>query len=70
MSGQAQALRLTQGSAGQQRYDRRRLGRSLRWQPVSEARRSQVDCRDWYIEMAVVVLQQWAVRQYSSSSEW
>jgi hypothetical protein len=56
MSGQAQALRLTQGTTGQQRYDRRRLGRSLRWRPDSEERRSQVDCREWYISMEGVVV--------------
>ena len=60
MSGQAQALRLTQGSAGQQRYDRRRLGRSLWWRPGSEEQRSQVDCRGGWM----------VYRDGSGSSAW
>ena len=56
MSGQAQALRLIQGSAGQQRYDRRRLGRSS---GVAAGQRGGrrliiVEVGRWYIEMAVV----------------
>ena len=56
MSGQAQALRLTQGTTGEQGYDCRRLGRSLWWRPGSENGRSQVGCRGWYSEMEEVVV--------------
>ena len=60
MSGQAQALRLTQGTTGQQRYDRRRLGRSS---VVAARRRGEAGRRliivgvgRWYIEMGVVAV--------------